>query len=137
GVRRCRTALAAPLSGAGAELARSDSPRLSDSVALKQLRPRLPARRPGCGPHKSPRSPSARHGLAVKESWAAALTDFDKALPVGVRPRAPTSEAKPCPETPVRHNVYDHAPVGSSQPTRRPTRLPRSSTAKDRVVARI
>src|SRR5690606_13877901 len=85
GVRRCRTALAAPLSGAGAELALSDSPRLSDSVALKQLRPRLPARRPGCGPNKSPRSPSARHGLTVEASWAAALQASDRACPLGMR----------------------------------------------------
>src|SRR5690606_8510436 len=70
GVRLRRTSLAGPSSGAGAELARSASPRLAESAALKQLRPCLPARRPGGGPNEPPRSPSTGQGLTV--GWGGA-----------------------------------------------------------------
>src|SRR5690606_13110517 len=67
GVRLRRTALVGPPCGAVAELARSDSPRLSDTVALKQRLPCLPAWWPACGPTESlePHPPGASSGLGI------------------------------------------------------------------------
>jgi len=53
------------LIGAGAKLAQSDSPRLSENDVLRQLRPCFPDQCPACGPTEPPGIANARHGLAV------------------------------------------------------------------------
>ena len=134
GVRLCRTALVGPPCGAVAELARTDSPRLSDCAALEQRLPCLPAWWPACGPTESPEPhpPGASSGFGIARGHGWRETG-DGAPVSGVAPM------RIVPVTTTGHDIRCRSkkPIHFSPPSRRGRRGKDSSDFGDAEPAAL